>query len=320
MLSKIILTLLLVNSIYANSLLTQYRETGIIALEKQMDLELTKQDYWDQHLKNIDTNFGYIESYSSILTCDKKKSTLNVYQYDKDKKFILKKNYNAFTGKVKGDKLKEGDLKTPTGIYHITQKISKLDSFYGPLAFVSTYPNIYDKFLGKTGSGIWIHGLPTEEERDEYTKGCIAIDNSNIECLDRNININNTLLVISESENQKSISKGKLSTILSSLYKWRYSWIYNETETYLSFYAQNFIRSDGMKYESFKKYKTRVFNKKENKKIIFNDINVIPYPDRKNVFKITFKEFYASNSYKFEGDKILIIKFENNDFKILTEK
>ncbi len=318
--NKIILALLLASSIYANSILTEYRQTGVIALEKKMDFELTKVDYWDEHLKNIDTSFGYVESYSSVLTCNKEESTLSLYQYNKDKEFSLKKKYNAFTGKIKGDKLKEGDLKTPIGLYEITKRISKLDSFYGPLAFVSSYPNIYDKFQGKNGSGIWIHGLPTEQERDEYTKGCIAINNPDIECLNKNIDINNTLLIISSSKNQEEIPKEKLSKILASLYEWRYSWIYSETEKYLNFYAQNFVRADGMKYKYFKKYKTRIFKKKETKKIIFNDINVVAYPNHKNIFRITFKEFYNSSSFKFEGNKVLMIKLENNNFKIFTEK
>ncbi|CAI6147276.1 MAG: hypothetical protein SPLUMA1_SPLUMAMAG1_01934 [uncultured Sulfurimonas sp.] len=58
------------------------------------------------------------------------------------------------------DKIREGDLRTPIGVYKLVKKLSKVDSFYGPLAFATSYPNSYDKYLGKNGSGIWIHGLP----------------------------------------------------------------------------------------------------------------------------------------------------------------
>ncbi len=306
---------------YANSALTNYRLHGVEALEKQMDLELTSTKYWYNYLKNIDTTFGYTESYSSVLTCNKENSTLSLYKQNKDNKFTFLKNYNAFTGKIEGDKHKEGDLKTPVGVYNLTKKISKLDSFYGPLAFVTSYPNIYDKFRGKSGSGIWIHGLPTKQKRDEYTKGCIAINNSNIECLDKQIDINSTMLIISPSKPKQSVSKKTLSKLLAELYKWRYSWLYNDTKQYLSFYSNNFIRDDGMTYEKFIKYKTRLFNKKEKKKIIFNNISIIPYPSSPNIFKITFKELYSSKSFKFEGNKVLMVKIDkNNSFKIVTEK
>ena len=76
-----------------------------------------------------------------------------------------------------------------------------------------------------------------------------------------------------------------------------------------------------MKYDYFTKNKTRIFNKKEKKKIIFNDIDVIPYPNTNNTFQVTFKEFYTSSSFSFEGNKILIVKIDkDNNFKILTEK
>lgn len=322
MLNKIILILFILSfSLNANSVLTKYRQTGAIALEKQLDLDLSKSEYWDDYLKDIDTSFGYIESYSSILTCDKKKSTLSIYKLNENNKFSLLKKHNAFTGKRDGDKQKEGDLKTPVGLYKITKKISKLDSFYGPLALVTSYPNIFDKFKGKNGSGIWIHGLPIDQKRDEYTKGCIAIDNENIKCLDRNIDIDTTMLIISPSKTKQNISKDTLSQILSGLYKWRYSWLYNKTQDYLSFYSPDFVREDGMKYKRFKQYKTRIFKKKEKKKIIFNNINVIPYPNTKDTFQITFKEFYTSSSFQFEGNKILMVKIDkDNSFKIFTEK
>jgi murein L,D-transpeptidase YafK len=321
MLHRILILSFITLTLHASSILTDYRTNGLEGIEKKMDQELTKKEYWDQHLKNMDTNFGYIESYNSVLTCNKEKSTLSLFKYNGNGQFLPVEKYNAFTGKVKGDKIREGDLKTPVGIYNIEKKISKLDSFYGPLAFVTNYPNIYDKYRGKNGSGIWIHGLPTEQERDDYTKGCIAINNSNMLCLDKEVDIDSTLLLINPAETKQNVSKTTLTHILSNLYSWRYSWIYNDIDKYLSFYSKEFKRHNGMKYSRFVKYKTRVFNKNEKKKIVFNDINVLPYPNTENIFQISFKEFYKSKSFTFEGDKILIVKVDNSGkFKILTEK
>lgn len=321
---KLLLLIFISTSLFADDILTNYRINGIDKIEKQMDLELTKEKYWSKHLQNIDTKFGYIESYSNILTCNKDDSTLNLYSTDNNSTFSFQKAYNAFTGKIKGDKIKEGDLKTPVGIYKLTKKLSKetkLNSFYGPLAFVTSYPNIYDSYRGKNGSGIWIHGLPTEQERDEFTRGCIAINNLNIESLATHIDIAKTLLIINSSEIKKDISKEILSSILSQLYSWRYSWLYSEIDNYLSFYDPEFIRNDGMDINKFTKYKTRVFKKVEDKSIIFNNINVIPYPNSDMTFQITFKEFYKSDTYEFIGNKTLIVKIDNNNnMKIITEK
>ena len=311
--------ILLSNSLWANTL-TQYRLHGIKNLEKQLDYDLTQQNYWNDYLKDVDTQFGYIESYNNILTCDKSGSTLALYRKDSNNSYSLTKEYNAFTGKMKGDKLKEGDLKTPVGVYTITKKISKVDSFYGPLAFVTSYPNMYDKYRGKNGSGIWIHGLPTEQERDEYTKGCIAINNPSIECLDKNIDIEQTVLIIHEEDAKKNVAKQTFSTVLAQLYAWRYAWLYNDSDSYLNFYDKKFLRFDGMNLSTFTNYKKRIFRKQESKSILFSEINVIPYPGTKNMFKIKFFETYKSNSFSFSGNKVLIIQLIDDKMKIITEK
>ena len=143
---KYFFLILITISLNANDILDSYRVHGIAKLEKQMDMQLSQKKYWSEFLEDKDTTFGYIESYDHVLTCNKEKSTLNLYSINENN-FKFKKEYSAFTGKLKGDKKREGDLKTPIGIYTIIKKLSKetkLNEFYGPLAFVTSYPNIYD--------------------------------------------------------------------------------------------------------------------------------------------------------------------------------
>lgn len=315
------IALLCITSLQAGDILTQYRLHGIDNIQKELDRELANKEYWSNYLKDKDTTFGYIESYNTVLTCNKEKNTLNLYKKDANASFVFKKDYDAFTGKAKGDKEREGDLKTPVGIYDLIERIDKLDSFYGPLALVTSYPNIYDSYRGKNGYGIWIHGLPTEQERDDFTKGCIAINNGHIECLNRRIDIRDTLLIINEQDVQTNISKETLATLLAHLYQWRYTWIYNDIKGYLAFYSPDFVRFDKMDYKRFKEYKTRIFNKDEEKTIRFSNLNVVPYPNTKDIFQITFEEFYKSPSFEFKGDKALIVQLkEDNTLEILTEK
>lgn len=321
---RIVFLVLVSLSLYAGDILTNYRVNGITDLEKQMDLELANIKYWSDVVKNRDTTFGYMESYSNILACDKSEQTLELYILDQNGSFKFKKKYSAFTGKLKGDKVKEGDHKTPIGIYTIVQKLSKdtqLDPFYGPLAFVTSYPNLYDTYKGKNGSGIWIHGLPEQESRNEFTRGCIVINNSNIECLNRNIDIAKTFIIIDDTKVKQNIPKDILASILSQLYSWRYSWIYDEIDNYIGFYSQDFVRDDGMAFQQFKDYKSRIFKKGERKSIIFNDINILPYPNSSNIYQVNFKELYKSDSFKFTGDKTLIVELDKNKkIKIITEK
>jgi murein L,D-transpeptidase YafK len=76
-----------------------------------------------------------------------------------------------------------------------------------------------------------------------------------------------------------------------------------------------------MNFKTFKQYKTRIFKKAEKKTILFNNINIIPYPNHKNTYEVTFKELYASKSFKFTGNKTLIVELkEDNKMQIITEK
>ncbi|WP_446425107.1 L,D-transpeptidase family protein [Mailhella sp.] len=91
------------------------------------------------------------------------------------------REFACIHGRKEGDKQKEGDLKTPEGVYFITCKITqKLDFMeYGPHAFALNYPNPADRLRGKTGGGIWLHskGQPID---GITTRGCLAIDKQEI--------------------------------------------------------------------------------------------------------------------------------------------
>ena len=305
---------------YSNSsknIVDYYRLYGIKEVEKQINLQLQDKDYWLEYLQNVDTTNGYYESIRYIMICQKDMKNMDVYDTKKMEKLF---STSVFTGKNNGDKQKEGDLKTPIGAYMLEQKITKLDPFYGPLAITTNYPNIYDKARGKTGSGIWIHGLPNDEQRDEFTKGCIALDNQKIKKLDKTINIDNSVLVISEHKFENA-SKEDISIILSDIYKWKYAWSNSDISSYISFYDDKFTKSDGQGLDSFKKYKSRLFERKEEKQIQFSNINIIPYPNSKNkkLYKVVMDEYYKTNSYKFEGKKELYLKIDKDKIAILTE-
>jgi len=308
------------NILVANSILDSYRENGIKDIERKLDKELTKKSYWEKIINKADTTFGYTEKYHSILLCDKEKSLLTLYQKDSNGTFSKKNRYSAFTGKNKGNKEHEGDLRTPVGIYTLTNKLSKIDSFYGPMAFVSSYPNLFDRYLNKNGHGIWIHGLPIDQKRDNFTKGCIAIENKGLECLDKEINLNNTLLLIYENKTLSQPDKEILTQLAMWLYKWRYAWKYNNLEQYLSYYAKDFKRFDGKNFSQFKQYKTIVFARKEKKMILFKDISIVPYPNHKNIYQITFYEKYKGNYYQFNGPKELLVRVKGDSIKIFSER
>lgn len=304
-----------------DSLLDIYQKEGISVIETIFDTELASKVYWSKKLQDLDTHFGYFEGINYILACNKDNASLKLYTKDSNNSFTLNQNFSAFIGKKTGDKQKEGDLRTPIGVYRLIKKLDNVDSFYGPLAFVTSYPNTFDKVQGKNGSGIWVHGLPFTQARDDFTKGCIAINNTNIEQLEEQIDLKEALVYIDDSI-YPQVKKEDLSTLLSQLYTWKKAWKENNITTYLSFYDQDFKRNDGLNIEQFKQYKERVFLKDEYKQIIFSKINISPYPmaHKKSVYLISFNETYRSKSYQFDGEKELYVQLNNDKFSILTEK
>ncbi|MCD6259176.1 MAG: hypothetical protein J7J31_06180, partial [Helicobacteraceae bacterium] len=94
--------LFLTTSLHAADIVTQYRLYGIDNIQKELDKELASKEYWTKYLQDKDTTFGYIESYNSVLTCNKEKNILNLYKKDENQTFTFKKDYDAFTGKIKG--------------------------------------------------------------------------------------------------------------------------------------------------------------------------------------------------------------------------
>lgn len=76
---------------------------------------------------------------------------------------------------------KEGDGKTPLGVYFILRNLpgAGLPDLFGAGALTLNYPNALDVMRNKTGSGIWLHGTPSAQyaRAPESTDGCVVLSN-----------------------------------------------------------------------------------------------------------------------------------------------
>ncbi|WP_419782920.1 L,D-transpeptidase Cds6 family protein [Malaciobacter marinus] len=300
-------------------LIDVYRTQGIDAVKEKLEKQLQEKSYWNNFLEKKDVTYGYYESTKFLILVEKGTKELKVLK-NVNNLFSQVVQDDVIVGEKSGDKQVEGDLKTPEGVYELTSKLTKLDSFYGPLALVTSYPNTFDKAMNKKGHGIWIHGMPLDEKREEFTQGCIALDNPNLMNLDKNISLNDALVLISEAKIEK-VKKDDISSILSFIYKWKDAWRKSDIERYLSFYSNDFKRYDGLGLDGFSQYKKRIFSRKEDKTIIFSNINIIPYPNslNKKMYKVLMDEKYRTRNHKFDGKKELFIELKDNTIKILTE-
>ena len=113
------------------------------------------------------------------------------------------RDYYSAIGKLGTAKEREGDKRTPIGIYHVSSHIpgGRLPDLYGWGAFPISYPNGWDRRLGRTGNGIWIHGVPpvTYARGPLSTDGCVALANPEIADLAQRVQPGITPVVIADS-------------------------------------------------------------------------------------------------------------------------
>lgn len=81
-------------------------------------------------------------------------------------------------------KWREGDGKTPAGVYFVQKHLTDpmLPDLYGSGALTLDYPSPLDKEQRRTGSGIWLHGSPSEQyaRAPTSTDGCVVLANDDM--------------------------------------------------------------------------------------------------------------------------------------------
>ena len=134
--------------------------------------EASLADNWEACMAQPAPKFFYV--------ADKSRKLLFQME-EKDGAPAVTREFECIHGRVEGDKQKEGDLKTPEGVYFITKVIKqKLDYMeYGPYAVALNYPNPADRLRKKTGGGIWLHSKG-QKITGITTRGCLAIDKGEI--------------------------------------------------------------------------------------------------------------------------------------------
>ena len=114
-----------------------------------------------------------------LVLVEKDKQRLRILEHDGRLRVVAE--YRTATGENAGPKEREGDAKTPEGIYFITKIYTDNKiTVFGKRAFHLDYPNIFDRQEGKGGTGIFVHGT-NKELISNSTNGCITLGNNDLE-------------------------------------------------------------------------------------------------------------------------------------------
>ena len=140
------------------------------------------------------------KNFSSLLIVDLEESTINHIVGNEEAHTLIRQHYIG-SGKGGYGKRLEGDNKTPLGVYTITGRRtdSSLPDLYGSGALTLNYPNALDRYLGRTGYGIWIHGVPHAQRSraPRSSEGCVTMSNDHLVSLMSQVKPAETLVVLS---------------------------------------------------------------------------------------------------------------------------
>ncbi len=192
------------------------------------------------------------------------------------------RRFPCTTGQSVGDKLVEGDLRTPEGVYFVGYKIDRtLDwDLYGNLAYSLNYPNPIDRIKGKTGGGIWLHGRgKTFVPRD--TRGCIALKVPDMRNVAQEIAYGTPVLVATDvSWTQETDESGAVAQELADeLSMWATNW-QNRGDAFFDHYNPALMTlSEGKDFKGFVDHKKNVFAAKPWIHVMVDNIRAVPGPD-----------------------------------------
>ena len=236
----------------------------------------------------------------------------------------LAEDYYTTLGKRGIEKALKGDQKTPIGVYQVVSKIpgSKLPDLYGWGAFPINYPNEWDRLRGKTGYGIWLHGVPSDTyaRAPAASDGCIALANPDIEELAKRVQVGVTPVIIAQQVEwvTQSAWRTERDGFMRQMESWRTAWESRDTGRYLAHYARDF-RSDGMNIAAWSKHKRRVNAAKTWIKVGLTNVSVFRTPGQQDLIAVTFDQDYRSDNLAQQTRKRQYWVMEDGRWKIAYE-
>lgn len=280
-----------------------------------------------KHLIELEAYFSH-----HLIVAEKLTHQMHLVEVSSEKgSYRIIKSYKMASGKLAGNKLLQGDHRTPEGIYFINDFIAKDEllkrygkegEIYGIGAFVLDYPNPFDKLKNKSGSGIWIHSTNDETriEKGLDSRGCLVIANNDLKDLSQYIELNKTQLVVVDAlelQSQETFEKSS-EKLKTSIQAWKEAWVKEDLENYISAYSPElFMDQSRGNYQSYKSYKKAVFSNPGSPLIELENLNIVSFAD---YAVAVFKQKYKSNTIDDTGVKVLyLIKDEFYNWKIFRE-
>jgi murein L,D-transpeptidase YafK len=230
------------------------------------------------------------------------------------------KTFKIATGKVEGDKEKQGDHKTPEGIYFTTGTIPSeqlAPQKYGPLAIPLNFPNPMDRAAGKTGYGIWLHGVGDRRIEDaRVTEGCVAFLNSEITRLTKWLLPGQGVVVIAKDASEVNRLED-VQAVIQMTKNWVTDWAARDISAYINHYADDF-NHQGKTRSNYESYKRSVFGSYKKMTVQMDNLRIVTHP--KYAVAMMNQVFSGDNRFKSDGRKLIYLRREvDGSWRIVRE-
>ena len=198
-------------------------------------------------------------------------------------------------GRLGADKAAQGDQRTPLGVYYITSRLEgkQLADFYGVGALPLNYPNEYDRRQGRTGSGIWLHGVPSSSyaRSPNSTDGCVALANPELQTLLESVQPRTTPVVIAKSltwvpAHSSEHERRELRNLIEG---WRVARASGDLPRLMSFYSANFS-SGARDFDQWRQLLEKEVVSQRGKALQLKDLAILSWRDKSDILVVTFGE------------------------------
>jgi murein L,D-transpeptidase YafK len=295
--------------------ISDFREEARVRLEHYLSQQSVPQA--PEYLWQLDREQQH------AIVVDTSKSRLYLYRNENGKPRYVA-DYYVTVGKNGSEKSKEGDKRTPLGLYFAGAQLppKKLPDFYGAAAYPLNYPNEWDKHQGKSGHGIWLHGTPSDtySRPPRASDGCVVLTNPDLKALASILQTGKTPVVIAHdllSAGDDAVKQKE--ALMQAMDAWRQAWEAQNSDQYLAYYSRDFF-SDGRNFESWAQEKRRIQAGGATASITLSNISMFRYPDdRQQMVVVNFDQQYKSNNLNNQMRKRQYWVLENKHWKILYE-